>query len=83
VVSLFILLDETYSDFRFLLCHMQLENVILETDAPYLQTSAEKFGSPMLLQDIATRITSVSSCSFDDVVETTTRNALQLYNIIE
>jgi len=60
---------------------MQLEDLILETNVPYLHTPAEKFGSPMLLQDIATKITTVFSCSFDDVVETTTRNALQLYNI--
>jgi Tat protein secretion system quality control protein TatD with DNase activity len=53
----FILLEEKYPYFRSLLCHMQLNDLILETDASYLHTPAEKFGSPMLLQDIATKIT--------------------------
>jgi hypothetical protein len=47
-----------------------------------LHTTTEKFGSPMLLQDIGTRVANIFSCSFDDVVETT-RNALGLYGIAE
>jgi hypothetical protein len=42
LVMTFILLEEKYPYFRSLLCHMQLEDLILETDASYLRTPAEK-----------------------------------------
>jgi Tat protein secretion system quality control protein TatD with DNase activity len=39
---------EKYPVFRSLICQVQLEDLIMETDTPHLHTSAEKFGSPGL-----------------------------------
>ena len=80
-ISPFLLLDDKYPDFRALVCEMKLEDLLIESDAPYLHPSSLKFGSPLLVRDIADKLANIFSCTVDEVAEITANNAVELYNL--
>jgi len=60
-----------------------LDNIILETDAPWLTPVPfrGKRNKPSFLPIIARRIAEAKGCSIDEVAEITTRNAVTLFNL--
>lgn len=81
-ISPFLIMNEKYPDLRAVVCSMKLEDIILETDAPYIHQPSESFGSPMLIQDILSALYSMfPAYSTDEIANITTKNCLQLYNI--
>jgi TatD DNase family protein len=58
-----------------------LENVILETDAPYLAPVPfrGKRNEPSYTRLVAEKLSSITGKSFEEVAELTTRNALELF----
>ncbi len=62
-----------------------LENIMLETDAPYLAPHPFRGeeNSPKYLSFIAKEIANIKDIMYDEVVETTGSNALKFFNIKE
>lgn len=60
-----------------------LENILLETDAPYLSPvpNRGKRNSSLNLPYIAKEIASIKKISYDEVIEATNKNARKLFNI--
>lgn len=60
-----------------------LENIILETDAPYLtpKSNRGKRNEPSFLPEVAEQIAYWKNISIDEVAEQTTNNAKKLFNI--
>lgn len=60
-----------------------LENIILETDAPYLSPKSQrgKRNEPSFLPEVAEKIAEWKNISVDEVAEVTTNNAKQLFKI--
>jgi TatD DNase family protein len=58
-----------------------LQNVVLETDAPYLTPVPfrGKRNEPAYTQLIATKIADLLQCSIEDVIQITCKNALQVF----
>lgn len=60
-----------------------LENIVLETDCPYL-TPVPKKGErnePILVELVAQRIAEIKGVSFEEVAEVTTKNAKEVFNL--
>lgn len=59
-----------------------LENIVLETDSPYLAPVPHrgKRNEPSFLRLIARRIADLKACTVEEVGETTTKNANNLFN---
>lgn len=74
----------TYSDsFDRLVKEVALENILLETDCPYLNPG-DKRGTrnvPTSVIEIAEHIAKVKGVSVEEVAETTTNNTKQLFNL--
>lgn len=74
----------TYGDsFDRLVKEVALDNIILETDCPYL-TPAPKKGErnePLGVIAIAERIAQLKGVTLDEVAEITTRNSTELFNL--
>ena len=60
-----------------------LENIILETDAPYLtpEPNRGKKNSSKYIPDIAKKISEILDCSIEEVAKTTTQNACSLFDL--
>ncbi len=60
-----------------------LENIILETDAPYLTPKSQrgKRNEPSFLPEVAAKIAEWKNISVDEVANTTTQNARKLFKI--
>lgn len=65
------------------LTHIPLTRILLETDAPYLTPVPYrgKRNEPAYIPFIAQRIAELKNCSLQEVSETTTQNALNLFNL--
>ena len=60
-----------------------LENLLLETDAPYLTPVPfrGKENQPSYTKYVAEEIASLRNCSVDEIAETTTQNAIEVLNL--
>lgn len=60
-----------------------LENLLLETDSPYLspEPNRGKQNSPLNLIYIANKVADIKGISIDEVIEKTTNNAKELFNL--
>ncbi|PRY05355.1 TatD DNase family protein [Pontibacter ummariensis] len=65
-----------------LLPHLQLEDLVLETDCPYLAPAPHrgKRNEPLYLPLIAKRVAELMEKPVEEVAEKTTANSLQLFN---
>ncbi len=63
--------------------YVPLENILLETDAPYLSPvpNRGKRNSSLNIPYIAKEIATIKEISYDEVIETTNNNARKLFNI--
>ena len=62
--------------------NLPLDRLLLETDAPYLSPVPfrGKRNEPSYIQYVASKLANLFSCSEEDVIKITTRNALNLFN---
>jgi len=70
------------SNLRETLKHVPLEYVLLETDAPYLAPVPfrGKINEPSYLKYVVKELASIYQCTENQIIETTTNNALKLFN---
>ena len=63
--------------------HIGLENLVLETDSPYLAPAPNrgKRNDPSLLPYIAERIATLKNCDPEEIKEVTTENALRIFKL--
>jgi len=66
-----------------ILPEIDLKNIVLETDSPYLAPTPHrgKRNSPLYIPLIAAKIAEVKKISLDEVKSMTTRNALKLFDL--
>jgi len=64
-------------------CNTSLENIVLETDAPFLppQTMRGKQNHPMYIKIIAEYIAQLRDESLESVAAQTTTNACRIFNL--
>ena len=62
---------------------LDLKDILLETDSPYLSPEPKRGeqNSPLNLEYIAKRIAEIKEISLEEVIEITTNNAKELYNL--
>ena len=60
-----------------------MENIMLETDCPYLapQSVRGKTNEPKYIPEIAEKVAEIKNMSFEEVAKTTTKNAERFFNI--
>ncbi|XP_063442890.1 putative deoxyribonuclease TATDN2 [Mytilus trossulus] len=80
-ISPFLLMEEKYPDIRSTVCNMDINDIIIETDAPYLSNKGGRTGCPSMTYDIAQKLANLFNVSLMEVACVTTSNALKLYNI--
>ncbi|MEJ6952256.1 TatD family hydrolase [Natronospora cellulosivora (SeqCode)] len=70
---------------RDVLKEVPLERILLETDSPYLTPAPfrGKRNEPKFIRHIAEKIAEIKECSLIEVAETTTANAIKVYNLPE
>ena len=78
-VSPLILVDN--GRLRELFCGMDINDLILETDAPYLKEEGETYGTPFLVQKIASKLANLQNLDSKEVARKTSLNATELYNL--
>jgi TatD DNase family protein len=66
-----------------LIKEIPIESILLETDSPYLapEPNRGKQNSPLNLIYIAEKVADIKGISVDEVIEKTTKNAKELFNI--
>ena len=63
--------------------NISLENLVLETDSPYLSPSpirGKRNKSPYLIY-IAEKLSEIYNCKINEIAEQTTKNALEIFNL--
>ena len=80
-VSPFLLTEEKYPELRSTLCDIELNDLIIETDAPYIGKNGRGTGCPSMVTDIAWKLSNMFNKPFQEIASTTTANTLQLYHI--
>ncbi len=63
--------------------HISLENIVLETDAPYLAPVPfrGKRNLPAYLYNIAEKVAEIKKCTVEEVAEATTENSRKIFNV--
>ena len=64
--------------------NIPIENILVETDCPYLTPPVEgrdKRNEPIFVKHIIQKIADLKGLSFQEVAEKTTKNAKELFNI--
>ena len=56
-ISPFPLMDEQHPDFRTKVCEMDLQDIVMESDSPYIRPEGFQDVSPYLLKDIIWKLT--------------------------
>ena len=65
--------------------YVPLENILIETDAPYLtpEPYRNQRNEPIYVIEVAKKIATLKNISIDEVIEKTTKNCKNLFNIYE
>lgn len=74
-------MDNKYPDFRSTVCNMELSDILLETDSPYLSPSKRVPATPLLLQEILWKMATMFNTTQEEIAQTTTVNVKRLYRI--
>ena len=63
--------------------YVPLENILLETDAPYLTPEPYRGqrNEPLYVKEVAKKVAELKNISVEEVVEQTTKNVIKLFNI--
>ena len=63
--------------------YVPLENILLETDAPYLTPEPYRGqrNEPLYVKEVAKKVAELKNLSVDEVIGVTTQNTLNLFNI--
>lgn len=69
------------SNLKDIIKKIDLENIVLETDSPYLSPNRGEKNEPSNIKIIAEFIAQIKNISYENVKEITTSNVLTLYNI--
>jgi len=80
-VSPFIFNEDRYPHLRETLCEMDLKDLILESDAPYLQGENGKTALPTVVREVARKLATLHSKTTDQVADITSETARQLYRL--
>lgn len=67
--------------FRKILRELPLENLLLETDAPFLAKEKGGRSEPWFVREVAERIAEVNEVSFSEVWESAGRNAVEVFDL--
>ncbi|XP_063447120.1 3'-5' ssDNA/RNA exonuclease TatD-like [Mytilus trossulus] len=78
-ISPLLLMEDTYPQLRSQVCEMSLEDIILESDAPYLHPKNYEDSSPILIRSIIQKLSIMFNIPGREIADITTRNAQQLY----
>ncbi|CAG2228579.1 tatD [Mytilus edulis] len=78
-ISPLLLMEDTYPQLRSQVCEMSLEDIILESDAPYLHPKNYEDSSPVLIRSIIQKLSIMFNIPGREIADITTRNAQQLY----
>jgi Tat protein secretion system quality control protein TatD with DNase activity len=81
-ISPFLLMDEQHPDFRTKVCEMDLQDIVMESDSPYIRPEGFQDVSPYLLKDIIWELASMFRTNGEEIAEITIRNARQLYGLM-
>ncbi|XOB42679.1 MAG: TatD family hydrolase [Candidatus Nealsonbacteria bacterium] len=70
-------------DFKKVIKNTPLDKILIETDCPYLAPplAKTKRNEPIFVKYIASEIAKIKNLSFEQVAETTTKNAKEFFNI--
>lgn len=68
-------------DLRETIAGMDLRDIIIETDAPFLSRERRRKGSPELVPEIAISLASLFNRPLEDIARVTTSNAMELYRL--
>jgi Tat protein secretion system quality control protein TatD with DNase activity len=60
---------------------MDLQDIVMESDSPYIRPEGFQDVSPHLLKDIIWKLASMFRTNDEEIAEITTRNAQQLYGL--
>jgi Tat protein secretion system quality control protein TatD with DNase activity len=71
-------MDEQHPDFRTKVCEMDLQDIVMESDSPYIRPEGFQDVSPHLLKDIIWKLASMFCTNGDEIAEITTRKALRI-----
>ncbi len=74
----------TYArDYDKVIKEIPLENILIETDCPYLtpEPHHDKRNEPLYVKYVAEKIAEIKGIKFEEVAKQTTKNARQLFNI--
>jgi Tat protein secretion system quality control protein TatD with DNase activity len=74
-------MDEQHPDFKARVCEMDLQDIVMESDSPYIRPEGSQDVSPYLLKDIIWKLSSMFRTNDEEIAEITTRNAQQLYGL--
>jgi Tat protein secretion system quality control protein TatD with DNase activity len=75
-------MDEQHPDFRTKVCEMDLQDIVMESDSPYIRPEGFQDVSPYLLKDIIWELASMFRTNGEEIAEITIRNARQLYGLM-
>jgi TatD DNase family protein len=83
ILELVVFLTYKKSDLPLVLVDIPLEQILLETDAPYLPPTPHrgKRNESKFLLHVAEKVAEVKNCSLVDVARITSENAQQLFRI--
>lgn len=71
------------TDLQDIVKHLPLEQILIETDTPFLspQKYRGKSNEPAFLIEIATKIAELKNCSVEKVIEKTAENAMSFFSL--
>ena len=70
-------------EYEKLIKFIPLDRIVLETDAPYVAPQAHrgKRNEPLYVEEVAQKIAKILGKDFDEVTETTTKNAIRIFGL--
>ena len=67
-ISPFLLMEEKYPKLRTRVCEMDMKDIIIETDAPYLGGNGRRTGCPSMVLEIAIKLSNMFNMTLPGVV---------------
>lgn len=80
-ISPLIFREDKYPHLRETICDMDLNDIVLESDSPYLQDENGNTALPTVIREIARRLAILHGKTTDEIAAITATNARQLYRL--